>query len=166
MICAELPMARAQTREIRYGAAVYGSFLVASVVGLAYETGESARTMTATAFGSMLIFWLAHAWSEILGENIAASRTFRARDALVIARRDWPLVQAAVLPTLLLALAWAGVWSRDTGARLALAAAILQITGWGLVAGRRSGGTWLSAGILAAGQGMLGVILLILEKLV
>ena len=109
MICAELPMARAQTREIRYGAAVYGSFLVASVVGLAYETGESVRTMTATAFGSMLIFWLAHAWSEILGENIAASRTFRARDALVIARREWPLVQAAVLPTLLLALAWAGV---------------------------------------------------------
>ena len=74
MICADLPMARAQTREIRYGAAVYGSFLVASVVGLAYETGESVRTMTATAFGSMLIFWLAHAWSEILGENIAASR--------------------------------------------------------------------------------------------
>ena len=65
MIWTELPMARAQTREIRYGAAVYGSFLVASVVGLAYETGESARAMTATAFGSMLIFWLAQAWSEI-----------------------------------------------------------------------------------------------------
>jgi hypothetical protein len=55
---------------------------------------------------------------------------------------------------------------RETGARLALAAAILQITAWGLVAGRRSGGTWLSAGILAAGQGMLGVILLLLKKLV
>src|SRR5688500_9836555 len=31
-------------------------------------------------------------------------------------------------------------------------------------AGRRSGGTWLSAGILAAGQGVLGVVLLLLEK--
>jgi hypothetical protein len=34
------------------------------------------------------------------------------------------------VPTLLLALAWAGVWSRETGADLALAAAVLQITGW------------------------------------
>jgi hypothetical protein len=159
-------VARTQRRPVRYGAAVYGSFLVASVVGVAFEAGESARAMTASAFGSMLIFWLAHAWSEILGETIAARGTFRYRDALVIAGREWPLVEAAVVPTLLLALAWAGVWSRETGARLALAAAIVQITGWGLVAGRRSGGTWLRAGILGVGQGLLGLVLLLLESLV
>jgi hypothetical protein len=32
--------------------------------------------------------------------------------------------------TLLLALAWAGVWSRETGAKLTLAPAVIQITGW------------------------------------
>jgi hypothetical protein len=42
-----------------------------------------------------------------------------------------PLVEAAAVPTALLALAWAGVWSRETGAMLTLGAAILQITGWG-----------------------------------
>ena len=45
-------------------------------------------------------------------------------------------------PHLLLALAWIGVWLRETGAALALAAAIAQITGWGFVAGRRTGCTW------------------------
>jgi hypothetical protein len=40
------------------------------------------------------------------------------------------VVKAAVVPTLLLALAWAGVWSRETGAELALAPAVIQITGW------------------------------------
>jgi hypothetical protein len=153
-------------REIRFGAAVYGSFLVASVVGVAFEAGESARAMTASTFGSMLIFWLAHAWSEVVGERISAGAAFRSRQAHVIARREWPLVEAAVLPTLLLALAWIGVWSRETGAVLALAAAIVQITGWGVIAGRRSGGTWLSAGVLGAVQGMLGVVLLLLERLV
>ena len=119
--------------NVRFGAAVYGSFLVASVVGVAFEAGQDARVMTTSAFGSALVFWLAHWWSEVIGEQISAGEAFRHRDVLVVARREWPLVEAAVVPTLLLALAWAGVWSRETGAELALAAAVLQITGWALV---------------------------------
>jgi hypothetical protein len=152
--------------NIRFGAAVYGSFLVASVVGVAFEAGQDARFMTATAFGSALVFWLGHWWAEAIGEQIAAGEAFRHRDVLVVARREWPLVEAAVLPTLLLALAWAGVWSRDTGAELALGAAVLQIIGWALVAGRRAGWTRLRAGVFAAVEGALGVALLLLERLV
>jgi hypothetical protein len=151
-------------RDVRFGAAVYGSFLAASVVGVAYEAGESARAMTASLFGSMLVFWAAHAWSEIVGQRIAEGPAFGPRSALAIARREWPLVEAAVLPTAVLALAWAGVWSRDTGARLALAAAVVQIAGWGLLAARRSGGSWPAAVLLAAGEGALGVLLLLLER--
>ena len=81
-------------------------------------------------------------------------------------RREWPLVEAAVVPTALLALAWAGVWSRETGAALALGSAILQITGWGVAAGFRSGASPLSAVILGVGQGLLGVLLLVLERLI
>jgi hypothetical protein len=153
-------------RDVSYGAAVYGSFLVASVVGVAFETGASAGTMTGTAFGSMVVFWLAHTWSEVIGQRITLGERFRRRDVFVIARREWPLVQASVLPTVLLALAWAGLWSRDTGASLALAAAILQIVGWAYVAGLRSGATRLGAVVLAAGQGVLGMLLLELERLV
>ena len=36
-------------RDVRFGAAVYGSFLAASVVGVAYESGAGARAMTAVA---------------------------------------------------------------------------------------------------------------------
>jgi hypothetical protein len=138
---------------------------VASVVGVAFETGQDARFMTTTAFGSMLV-WLAHWWSEVIGAQISLGEDFRRRDAFVIASREWPLVEAAVVPTLLLGLAWAGVWSRETGAALALAAAVLQIVGWALVAGRRVGWTWLRAGLFAAVEGALGVVLLLLERVV
>ena len=60
--------------NIRFGAAVYGSFLVASVVGVAFEAGQDARFMTTTAFGSALVFWLAHWWSEVIGEQICGRR--------------------------------------------------------------------------------------------
>ena len=153
-------------RHMRFGAAVYGSFLAASVVGVAYEGGHDARSMTLSLFTSMLIFWLAHAWSEIVGTHISSGARFRHRDVLAIARREWPLVEAAMVPTVLLALAWAGVWSRDTGASLALAASILQITGWGVVAGLRAGGSPVSAAVLGGTQGALGVALLLLERLV
>lgn len=150
-------------RHIRYGAAVYGSLLAASVISATSEAGADARTMTGSVFVSMLIFWLAHAWSEVVGEHIAAGPSFHPRVIPAIARREWPLVEAAALPTLLLALAWAGVWSRETGVMLALVIAILQIAGWGFVAGLRSGGTVLTAAVLAAGQGVLGLALLALE---
>jgi hypothetical protein len=47
-----------------------------------------------------------------------------------------------------------------------LCSAILQISGWGFVAGLRSGGSPLSAVALGAGQGVLGIALLALERLI
>jgi hypothetical protein len=66
----------------------------------------------------------------------------------------------------MLGLAWAGAWSRETGARLALAAALVQVVSWGFAAGRRAGGSQLTAAALAAGEGMLAVLLLAAERLV
>jgi hypothetical protein len=153
-------------RDVRFGAAVYGSFLAASVIGVAYEAGTGARTMTASLLGSMLVFWAAHVWSDAIGERIRVGAAFRPRDVLLIARREWPLVEAAALPLILLGLAWAGAWSRETGVRLALAAALVQVVWWGFAAGRRAGGSRLTAAVLAAGQGMLAVLLLAAERLV
>ena len=153
-------------RDVRFGAAVYGSFLAASVIGVAYESGAGARTMTASLLGSMLVFWAAHVWSDAVGERIRLGKAFRPRDMLSIARREWPLVEAAALPSILLGLAWAGAWSRETGARLALAAALVQVVAWGFAAGRRAGGSRLTAAALAAGEGMLAVLLLAAERLV
>jgi len=153
-------------RDVRFGAAVYGSFLAATVIGVAYESGAGARTMTASLLGSMLVYWAAHVWSDAVDERIRSGEAFRPRDVLFIARREWPLVEAAVLPSIMLALAWAGAWSRETGARLALAAALVQVVAWGFAAGRRAGGSRLTATALAAGEGMLAVLLLAAERLV
>jgi len=57
-------------RDVRFGAAVYGSFLAASVIGFAYELGAGARTTTASLLGSMLVYWAAHVWSDAVGERI------------------------------------------------------------------------------------------------
>jgi hypothetical protein len=153
-------------RDVRFGAAVYGSFLAASVIGVAYEAGASARTMTVSLLASMLIYWAAHVWADAVDERIRLGEAFRPSGVVSIARREWPLVEAATLPSILLALAWAGAWSRQTGARLALAAALVQVIAWGFAAGRRAGASWLTATVLAAVEGMLAVLLLAAERFV
>jgi hypothetical protein len=85
--------------------------------------------MTASLLGATLVYWAAHVWSDAVGERIRLGEEFRSRDVLFIARREWPLVEAAALPSILLGLAWAGAWSRETGARLALAATVLAAGG-------------------------------------
>jgi hypothetical protein len=159
------PMPVPVARDMRYGAAVYGSFLAASVISVADLAGDDARTMTGTLFASMLVFWLAHVWSEVVGEHVASGSDTGMRRIAAVARREWPLMESGAVPTVLLALAWAGVWPRDTGATLAFVAAVAQIAGWGFVAGRRSGGAVPSAVLLGAVQAALALGLLAVKGL-
>src|SRR3954454_602079 len=153
----------AASHDVHYGTAVYGSVLVATVAGALLHTDESAGQLTVTLAGSMLIFWLAHAWAETVGERVAEGDRFdrgRIRD---IARAEWPLVEAGLLPTLLLAFAWIGPWSGHTGVALALAAAVVQLVAWGFTAAYRSAHDWHRATIVGVGDGLLGIAIVALE---
>ena len=124
-------------READYAAAVYGSVLVTALVGAAFEAEFDARTMTLTLLTTTVVFWLAHVWSEVMGVRLAGSVP-RFSDVRRVAISEWPVVEAGFVPGALLALAWAGVYSRDTGAELALTAAVLQLAAWGFAAGWRT----------------------------
>ena len=71
-------MARRRTARGRYqyGPAVYGSVLATSLIGSMFEEQASARIMTLTLVSSILIFWIAHAWSEVVGERLANGPVF------------------------------------------------------------------------------------------
>ena len=57
--------------------------------------------------------------------------------------------------------------ARETGAGWHSAAALVQVVSWGFAAGRRAGGSRLTAAVLAlAGEGMLAVLLLAAERLI
>jgi hypothetical protein len=155
-----------EDRAYGFGAAVYGSILVASLVGAMFEEGVSPRTMTLSLTSSVVVFWVAHAWSEIIGARVEQGRLFDPSRIRAIAIREWPLVEAGMLPAILLALAWAGLYSRHAGAVLALTVAVLQLVAWGILAGHRSQPTWLGAILVGLFDGFLGVAIVVLEVLV
>ena len=125
------------SREFDYAAAVYGSVVATALVGATFEAQLDARTMTLTLLTTALVFWLAHVWSEVMGVRLAGTIPAWSH-VRQIAASEWPVVEAGFVPDALLALAWAGVYSRDTGAELALIAAVLQLAAWGFAAGWRT----------------------------
>ena len=147
----------------QYGPAVYGSVLATSLVGSMFEEQASARIMTLTLVSSILIFWIAHAWSEVVGERLANGPVFDRSAIWPIAISEWPLVESGMLPAALLALAWAGLYSRQTGAVLALGASLLQLVGWGVLAGYRTRERWWNAWLVGAFDGVLGLAIVGIE---
>jgi hypothetical protein len=150
-------------REYDYGSAVHGSILVAALAGAMFEESADARSMTLSLLGSMLILWVAHAWSGVVGERVVQGPLFQSAEIRAIAKREWPLAEAGVLPGALLAIAWIGWYSRDTGAVLALAAAVAQLIGWGMFAGHRTETSWYKALLFGLFDGVLGVVIVLLE---
>ncbi len=118
-----------------FSAAVYGSILVAALVGAMFEEQASARTMTLSLAATVVVFWISHAWSEVVGERLARGRLFDTARIKAISLEEWPLVEAGMLPCALLALAWVGLYCRTTGVVLALVVSIVQLVAWGIFAG-------------------------------
>ena len=146
-----------------FSAAIYGSILAAALVAALDVNEVSPREMTMTLLSTTLVFAVAHAWSEVVGERIAFGHGASLRRLVELIRREWPLVEAGFVPGAALALAWAGLWSASVGASIALALAVLQLVGWGILVGLRSYDHWPAALLVGIVNGFFGLILVALK---
>ncbi len=149
-----------------FAAAVYGSILAAGVVASLDVGAVDAVAMTETLGGTMVVFWLAHVWSEAIGDRMDDPRPYTWARLRAVAAWHWPMLQAAAGPLVALALADLGVWSRSTGVTVALAISIVQLVGWGIAVGLRTFDRWPAALLSGAIDGLLGVALIVLKSLV
>jgi hypothetical protein len=114
----------------------------------------------------MAVFWLAHVWSQVTGEGIHHGRRFIPQLALEIARAEWPLVEAAFGPTVVLLLGSSGLLSDRSALTGALVICGLQLLGWGFIVGRRAYNHWYYAALSAVVNVALGLTLVALETIV
>jgi hypothetical protein len=149
-----------------FAAAVYGSILAAGVVASLDVGDVSDGDMTIALGGTMLVFWLAHVWSEALADRMNDPRPYTWRRLRAVAAWHWPMVQASAGPLGALLLADVGVWSLDTAVNVALAISVAQLVAWGVAVGRRTFDSWPAALLSGAFDGLLGAGLIVLKTLV
>lgn len=151
-----------ERRPSDYAGAIYGSLLAASAVAGTSPGREppSPGELIVLLLATGVVFWLAHVYAALVGERSAgllSSMEFRAA-----ARREWPILQAALPPA-----AAAGIGAllglSDAGAAwLALVVALGAQLGWALYVAARAGATrrgMVASGVVYLGLGLLIVLL-------
>ena len=80
---------------------IYGTILVTSLVAAADGSDEIWRSLGIIEV-TVLVFWLAHVYAHALAWRLDSNEGFTRAGLRRIARGEWPLLQAAIVPSLAL----------------------------------------------------------------
>jgi hypothetical protein len=159
------PPALNRSAARRRSAGIYGTIVVSAVLAAG---GAHLRTvpLAVTVFVTLLVYWPAEGYAELLGEHAHAGRLPTWSDVRASLAGIWPMVTASYLP--LLALLVARVLGADTKTAatvaLVVAIALLLVQGWmGGKAARLQGLRLLVVTLVA---GAFGVMMILLKLLV
>jgi hypothetical protein len=145
----------------RRAAGIYGAIITAAVLAAAGDHLPT-RALVVSVVITLLVYWVAEVYAELLGEHVERGRlpTWRyARSSLAAA---WPMVTASYAPLLALVLARVAGASAAAAANVGLAAAIclLVFHAWAVGhASRLRGRELLAVTLVAAGLGLAMVLL-------
>ena len=144
--------------------AIYGSLLVTTLVAVQWKADAVAELIAASLVISVGVFWLAHAWAEVVNRRIREPITVA--EMRTIAFDEATMLLAIVIPGLLLALhRFAGI-STDLAIGLALVASLAQLFLWGLAVGRAAHDSWPVAIGLGLVDFSFGLAIVVLKAVV
>lgn len=116
---------------------VYGTILVTSIVAAA-DTNDAIWRSFGIVVVTTFVFWLAHVYAHALASSLDRTDEFSLGEVRRIARHEWPLLQAAVVPSLCLAAGAVGLLERPSAYWLAIGYGVVALLWWGLLFARRT----------------------------
>ncbi|MFI7424268.1 hypothetical protein [Nonomuraea sp. NPDC049684] len=143
------------------GESVYGTILTAGVVsGLSHWIADPAELL-ATAIGTVIVFWIAHAFAEIVGDRSPDVRK-AVRGAVT---RSTGMLWGLVPLTVILCVAMTGVMSVDASVYLEIGVSVVLLTVLGFFAAApKTDRLWVRL-LCGAGSGALGAVMILLKSL-
>lgn len=116
----------------RIAGTVYGTIIVMSVLAAAAKAYEHHLWRLAVLAGvSVMVLWLAHVYAHGLGESLKLGRRLTVAELSSIARREYSIVLAGILPLTAVLLGAAGVLAGRTAVLLALWLGVAALTAQG-----------------------------------
>jgi hypothetical protein len=149
----------------RRAAGIYGAIVTAALLTAAGGTLQTAA-MAFSVLITLVVYWLAEQYAEILGEQATAGRLPTRRQVRAGLAGSWPMVSSSFAPLIALLLARLAGASAPVAAYVGIAAAIVLLTFHGWTAGRAAQlRGWRLVGTTAVAAA-LGLMLVTLKNLV
>jgi hypothetical protein len=120
---------------------VYGVITVGALMAAESGRHESYIDAFASSLIATLLYWLAHSYSDLLGDRLSTGEPLTMK---VLARElahDWAIVRGAAIPLLALVIAWVIGADRESGVTAALRTAVITVVVFELLAGIRAKST-------------------------
>ena len=136
------------------------------VVALSEDPALGAQAVLLWLVVTMLVFWLAHAYADVIAAQLDRDVRSLATEVRHSMRREWPIAQAAGVPGIALALGWAGLFSDETAIDLAIALGVVQLALWGFAIARSKRLTLLGTLVATGVSSTFGLALVGLKVLV
>lgn len=146
---------------------IYGTILVTALVaGLSEDQGIDAWQILVSVTATLLVFWLAHVYAEVLSQRLAAGRSLSRAEIGAAFDGELAMVLAGAPAALALGLAALGFYSTDTGVTLAIGVGVAALFAYGLLLGHREGATRLQTLSAASVNGAFGLVIVALKAFV
>ncbi|HTR70153.1 MAG TPA: hypothetical protein VMH41_07980 [Mycobacteriales bacterium] len=149
----------------RRAAGIYGTILTAAVIA----TGANALStleLELTVLVTLVIYWIAEQYAELLGEYSNHGQLPGSRVVLGSLGASFPMVSASFLPLLSLLVARLLGASESGGALIALVVAVALLLYHGYRAGRAADLRGIRLAAVSAVAGLLGIIMVVLKALI
>jgi hypothetical protein len=156
-----------QERSEGLATAIYGTILSTALISAYSEDPNSNPAQIALAvLVAALVFWLAHAYSDVLAQGLIAERGEGLARIRAELAREWPLVTGAALPILPLLLAPLGLLSDDNAESVAIASGVVLLAAVGMAIAARRGSGVIGIAFSAGASAVFGIVVVTLKALV
>ena len=144
---------------------IYGTILVTSIVAAADSSTTIWRSLGIVEV-TMVVFWLAHVYAGALAWSIDGNEPFSRREIRRVAGGEWPLLQAAVVPSAALLAGALGLIRPQTAYWIAIGYGVAALIWWGLVFARKEGLGRRATIAVVVVNASFGLIIVVLKEFV
>ena len=153
-------------REHLAAGAIYGIVAYLAILVLLEEDHTDPTDAIAILVGSAIVYWLAHVYAHAIAWSLDSNEPFSARELRPIARKEWPLLQAAVVPTIALVAGGIGLIRTQTAYWLAIGYGVAALIWWGLLIARKEGLSRRVTCVVVFANALFGLAIVLLKEFV
>jgi hypothetical protein len=129
--------ARSEHLGERLGGYIYGTIVVLSTIVAGAKVYENAPGHVAgLVFLTTLVFWLAHVYAHALARSVATGVRMSRASLAAVAHHESSIIEAAVLPAIVLMLGHWGVFTTQTAVWIAFACGLSVLVTQGVAYAR------------------------------